>query len=786
MIRVKDNVIVLHTKNTTYCFRVDEAGNLQHLYYGSKISLRGDAFDALAPRISNQNGCSIIADPLLANVCLDDYPMEISSRGKGDMKEPFAEVTYADGSRTSDFRFETAYVLSEEDKPEGFPSALNDKDEAVCIVLRDRNSDLRMELVYRVFWECDCITRFARLVNEGAEPVVVNRLMSAQLDLPWGELKVTSFHGDWTREMGRYDTRLSAGKFMSDSAAGFSSNKANPFFMAANYDADETSGEVVAMNLLYSGNHREIAEIGSHGSSRLLTGINPDFFSWRLEKGEVFAAPEAVLTYSGRGYEGISRHMHDFVQEHIVRGTWKKKERPILINSWESMYFNVQEKNLLKLAAQAKKAGMELFVLDDGWFGKRNDDKSSLGDWYDNTKKLPEGLAGLSRKIKKMGLMFGIWVEPEMVSEDSDLYLAHPDWAVRIPGKDHAVGRNQMLLDLSREEVQEYIIEEMSDVFTRGDVDYVKWDMNRHISDYYSQALPIERQGEFSVRYIQGLYHVMGELNKRFPNILFEACASGGNRFDLGMLCFMPQIWASDCTDAICRGEIQEGYSYGYPQSVIGAHVSGSPNHQTLRVTPLETRFAVASAGILGYELNLADAKPEDLEEIKAQTELYKKWRRTLQFGRFYRLEKLSKTDLVRWNIVSRDKKKAVGFKVQTLCRPNFTNQRFRTRGLKEQAMYSFTNRARRFDIHRMGDLINTALPVHIKQDSLVHDVASKFYKLDGETENAKVSGSLLNHAGIVTAQSFGGTGLGEGTGLYQDFDARLYFMEEIHEKGRN
>jgi alpha-galactosidase len=780
VIREEQGLFVLETAHTSYIFYADECGNLIHLYYGEKINLGGEARKALVPRITNPNGCCVIADPSQPALSLDNVCLESSARGKGDMREPFVELRYEDGSSTSDFRFKGSRI-EEKQMPVGLPGAYDETGQAQSLIIsmEDRNSTVELELVYSVFEECDCITRFARLINTGEQPVEIRRLMSAQLDMECLSLKVTSFHGDWAREMNRFDTLLQSGKYVSDSVVGFSSNKSNPLFLFGDPQATETSGNVYACNLLYSGNHRECAEAGEHGKMRVLTGIHPDFLKWTLHTGECFTAPEAVLTCSQEGYQGISGRLHRFVREHIVRGYWKHRERPILLNSWEACYFDVQEKKLLRLAKAAKDAGIELFVLDDGWFGKRDGDNSSLGDWYDHQGKLPGGLEGLSAKIKDMGLSFGIWVEPEMVSADSDLYRKHPDWAVLIPGKAHAQGRNQMLLDLTRTEVQDYIIESMTDVFTRGCVDYVKWDMNRHISDYYSQGLSADRQGEFAHRYILGLYRVLEELTKRFPKILFEGCASGGNRFDLGMLCYMPQIWASDNTDAVSRAEIQNGYSYGYPQSVYSAHVSSCPNHQTLRVTPLSARFAVASAAVLGYECNLCDAKPEDLARIKEDIRFYKQWREVFQYGQLYRLAHPD-TEVIRWNIVSSDRKRAVGIVLSGQMKANFSHHSFQTKGLNPDALYHFCNRSLKYDIHVMGDLINTMAPVHVKQDSLVHDVIARFVKLDGEQEEVTVTGSLLNSSGIRLAQSYAGTGFGENTAIYQEHDARIYMMEEV------
>lgn len=497
------------------------------------------------------------------------------------------------------------------------------------------------------------------------------------------------------------------------------------------------------------------------------------------------------MAYSAAGYEGISIAMHRFVREHVVRGEWKKKERPVLLNSWEALYFHINESKIEKLAKDAKKIGIELLVVDDGWFKGRNDDTSSLGDWIADPKKLPNGLKGLSKKVKNQGLQFGIWVEPEMVNENSDLYRAHPEWAVRIPGQHHAEGRQQMLLDLSNADVVDYLIESMSHVFEASEADYVKWDMNRNFTDMYSQTLPPERQGEFLYRYMQGLYRLMDTLTKKFPHILFEGCASGGNRFDLGILSYFPQIWASDDSDAIARIQIQNGYSYGYPQSVIGAHVSGCPNHQTLRNTPLDTRFAVASFGVLGYEMNVSESPKEELEEIKAQISLYKMWRPLLQFGQWYRLggsvnerDRDYRTNfdknLVKWLVVSGDKDKAVMITVQGQVTPHHGHHVLKTRGLKEDAQYRFYNLPGKYDIHRIGSLVNMIAPIHIKQDSLLHDTIAKFIKMDGATEEYTVSGSLLNNAGIHTAHTFAGTGYNPGSDLYQDYDAKMYFMEEV------
>ena len=804
MIKEKDKRFTLETKNTTYAFCVDELGLLQHLYYGSKIDLSGDALLTLQQKYPNPNGCSTVLSKDAPTLALDDACLEFSTRGKGDMREAFVELELSDGSRTSDFRYWQHTIRTDKISPEGLPAsyfeesaenkapAANPDSVAKSLVIKckDKNSDAVLELVYTAFEDCDCIVRSSRLINGGEKDIIVRRLMSLQLDVEWERAKVTSFHGDWAREMRAEELCLAGGKYVIESGTGFSSNRQNPFFMVSEPLAGEYHGGCYGFNLVYSGGHKEVVEMTSHGKTHIVTGMRPEDGWFLLKAGEELYAPEAVMTYSDGGYEGISGSMHRFVREHIVRGEWKKKERPVLLNSWEALYFHVNEKKIEKLAKDAAAIGIELLVLDDGWFKGRNDDTSSLGDWTADEKKLPNGLKGLSKKVKAQGVKFGIWVEPEMVNENSDLYRAHPEWAVRIPEQEHAEGRNQMLLDLSNKEVVDYLIESMSQVFEQSGADYVKWDMNRNFTDVYSQTLPKERQGEFLYRYMQGLYRLMDTLMKKFPHILFEGCASGGNRFDLGILSYFPQIWASDDSDAIARIQIQNGYSYGYPQSVIGAHVSGCPNHQTLRNTPLSTRYAVASFGVLGYETNISDASKEELAEMKAQIALYKQWRKTLQFGRWYRLggsvlerERAYRTsfdkDLVKWLAVSEEQDKAVAVTVQGQVTPHYGHHTIKTRGLKEDVSYHFYNIPVKHDLHRFGELVNMIAPIHIKQDSLLHDTLARFIKMDGAKEDVTVSGSLLNKAGIHLAQSFAGTGYNANTEVYQDYDACVYYIEE-------
>lgn len=796
MITCKDGLFELHTDETSYLFGILPTGQLEHYYYGRKIHVK--TAEGMREKHAFIQGNTNWYDDEHKTYTLEDMCLEMSSLGKGDIREPFIEVIHEDGSYTSDFVFDSYEINDEKAEYISLPGSYDESGhvEHLKITLKDNQYDLTLELHYYVYPDCNVITRSCKLMNNSNSAVSVKRLMSLQLDLQDAGYTVTTFHGAWAREMNRTDTRLYAGKFVNASYTGTTSNRCNPFFMVSREHTTEEAGECFAFNLIYSGNHYEAVEVSSFGKTRITTGVNPMSFSWKLESGECLESPEAIMTYSNCGFQAISLNMHHFVKEHIVRGTWKKKVRPVLLNSWEAAYFDINEHKLLNLAKAAKEVGIELFVMDDGWFGTRDDDTQSLGDWFVNEKKLPGGLKGLCNKINGLGLEFGIWVEPEMVNVKSKLYENHPDWCISIPGKPHSEGRNQRILDLAKTEVQEFVIEEMSKIFSSANISYVKWDMNRTFTDVFSDSLAPECQGEVFHRYVCGLYRCIGELTKRFPDILFEGCSAGGNRFDLGILCYFPQIWASDNTDALCRTEIQNGYSYGYPQSTFSAHVSGCPNHQTLRTTPLETRFNVAAFGVLGYECNLCDMKKEELAAISAQIELYKQWREVLQFGDFYRgkgylgesaLGYHSATGItgenqMEWIISSADGSKAVGMLFQKLVIPNNPFTAFKMKGLNPDDCYHFYNRALKYNVKNFGDLVNTVAPFHVKQDSLTHNLIAKFVKMEGETEDLEAYGDELMYSGVKLKQAFAATGYNNEVRYFQDFGSRMYFCEKIDE----
>ena len=782
MIRRFGNVFVLDTNTTTYAFALLETGHLEHLYYGDKITIQKES-DAIAlmEKHSCQVGNAILYTKGEQELSLEDVRLEVSSFGTGDIREPFIQIVHHDGSYTSDFLFVNSVIRNGKKPLETLPCSYEEQNrvEELTIILRDVDYELLLELHYFVFEEHDVISRSSKLINTSNYPITLKRLMSTQLDFETSDFTLTTFHGAWAREMKRFDMPITAGKIVNETVCGCSSNRSNPFIMLSKEETSEDLGACYGLNLIYSGNHYEAVEVSPYGKMRVVTGINPTMFQYRLEPNEIFEAPEAVMTYSSKGYNGMSQNMHRFVRECIVRGAWKNKPRPVLLNSWEACYFDVNESKLVKLAKAGKKVGVELLVMDDGWFGNRKDDTKGLGDWYPNLKKLPNGVEGIAKKVNAVGLDFGLWVEPEMVNTDSDLYKIRPEWVMEIPGKKQKEGRNQRMLDLSNPKVVDFVIRQMQKVFSYGKITYVKWDMNRIFSDYYSKALPPERQQEVGHRYILGLYKLLQSLTQLFPNILFEGCASGGNRFDLGMLCYFPQIWASDNTDAIYRVEGQTGYSYGYPLSVLTAHVSDCPNHQTLRNTPLATRFHVSAFGVLGYECNLCEMSKEDNQEIKAQIELYKKWRNVLQYGTFYRGRS---GNVYEWTCVSPDKKKAVGMVLQKLCEANTHFEQYVPKGLDEEINYHFYNRELSFNLKEFGGLINQVSPIHIKQNSLLHHAVAKAIKIHGEKEDYIASGMALMRGGVKLKQGFGGTGYKDDIRFFADFASRMYFMEAVEE----
>lgn len=767
MIRREGDVFCLETEHTGYYIGL-RRGLAENLHYGAKVRLAGDA--PLREKLDAPYGTGVAPWPEAPGLSLDHLCLELSPLGRGDFRAPLLEVAMPGG--VADFRFAAARRLQGSVPPTGLPGALGG--EETLALDFSTPEGLLATLLYTVYPACDVITRRLRLRNGAKGPVTLRRALSYQLDLPRADYVLTSLPGAWARERHAVETPLTCGTHVFGSRSGVSSNTCNPFFLLAEPDADEFHGNVYGFNLVYSGSHYACAEVSPGGSTRVLAGIQSEGFSWTLRPGESFSTPEAVLTFSSAGKNGMSANLHDFVNRHIVRGPWAGRSRPVLFNNWEATYFDFSEHKLLKLAKCAADLGAELFVLDDGWFGARDTDKAGLGDYTVNRKKLPHGLAGFAEKLQELGLSFGLWMEPEMVNRDSELYRAHPDWVVQTPGNAPAEGRNQLVLDLCRQEVQNYVIAQVDGVLSAAPIRYVKWDMNRPLTDAYSPALA--EQGRFFHSYALGLYRVWSTLLQRHPDVLFESCASGGNRFDLGVLCYMPQIWTSDDTDAWERAFIQTGTSYGYPPSVMGCHVAACPNHQTARTTPLESRFNVATFGVLGYELDLTQLTAAERKQVAAQIAWYKAHRTLMQYGRFLRLQDPARGEC-RWAVVSPDGQQAVQLELMGLTVPNCGQPPMRFAGLCPAQKYRVTTRPQTLDIRSFGNLVNQILPFKVNTGGLLVHVAAGHYAMPCEREEYTAYGDALMAAGLKRAQRFTGAGYAEGVRLMPDFSSRLYCL---------
>ncbi len=631
-------IFTLQTRHTTYRMQVDERGRLLHLYYGRRIGT-GD-LAAMYPAANH--GFSPDYYPCRRDHAAspDVLPQEYTVGNMGDFRLCCLWVRDEQGAAGADFLYRDHRIAPGKYALDGLPAAHDEDAEAetLCIFLRDEPTGLELELLYAVFADQDIITRAARLRNTGTGALWLDKTASVCLDLPFGSWELIHFHGRHAME--RQMQRLPLGDAVTTVAStrGASSHHHNPFVILCEPDATEDAGLCYGVMPVYSGSHRTDVEVDQNGLTRLVTGIQDQGFCWKLRSGDTFTAPEVILCCTAGGLGELSRRYHRFLRGNVCRGKFRFARRPVLINNWEATYFDFDADAIVSIAQKAADLGVEMLVLDDGWFGKRDDDNSGLGDWYVNQRKLPGGLDPLIGRIKDLGLRFGLWVEPEMISEDSDLYRAHPDWALTLPGRDPAMGRNQLVLDLGRPEVADYLLGRLTDLLERHDIDYIKWDMNRNMSDVYSRALPPDRQGETAHRYMLGVYRLLETLTTRFPDVLFEGCAGGGGRFDAGMLCYFPQIWCSDDTDAVERLDIQYGTSFGYPVSAMGAHVSACPNHQTGRTTPLWTRAVVAMAGTFGYELDPHRLSAEECGEVRRQIETFKKYYDVIHNGAYYRL----------------------------------------------------------------------------------------------------------------------------------------------------
>ena len=661
---IQDNttrVFTLQTRHTTYQLKADQNGVLLHTYYGPRIQ-GGDLSRLIryADRGFSPNPNEVGNDRTYS---LDTLPQEYSGSGAGDFRLPSLELELSDGSHVTDLRYVEACVQRGKYTLEGLPAFFDagEPAETLVVTLEDAAAQLRVELLYGVFEDLDLITRAARITNCGKETLRLCRAASLCLDFPSAQLDFVTFDGGHVKERGLNRTRLRPGIQSVGSIRGISSHQHNPFVMLCEPDADEDHGTCYGAALLYSGNFEAAVERGQFEDARLTMGIHPFHFCWTLEPGQSFDTPEAALVCSPNGFGQMSRQFHRAVRTHLLRDVWQNRRKPVMVNSWEAFYFDYDHERLIQFAKESATLGIELFVLDDGWFGHRNDDCSSLGDWWVNEKKLPGGLGALSREINALGMEFGLWIEPEMVSEDSQLYQEHPDWVLNPAGRPYTRGRYQLVLDYTREEVREYIFQSLQKLMDDANIAYLKWDMNRVLAQVWSAALPGDRQGEVYHRYVLGVYDLLERIRQANPNTLIEGCSGGGGRFDMGMLYYTPQIWCSDNTDAIDRLSIQYGTSFAYPPATMGAHVSAVPNEQTGRSVPLATRGTVALSGTFGYEMDLGTLPDEEKAQVVRQIQDYKESYELIQTGDYYRLSAPSADGApTAWLHVSPDKRTAL------------------------------------------------------------------------------------------------------------------------------
>ena len=682
-------LITLHTLHTSYQMWADGQGVVHHLYYGPAIGgsdLRGLEFYSDCGFSPQPAGMDRQRDYSLDTLC-----QEYTGSGVGDYRIGCLRLAGPDGGRAADLRFVSAEAVPGKYALPGLPAACAEDGacETLRLKLRDAVHGLTVTLLYGVFAQADVITRAALLENEGSGPIQLDKAASACLDLPFGPWELIHFHGRHCMERQPERVPLSHNIQTLRSARGASSHQHNPFAILAAPHTTEEAGECLGAMLVWSGNFKIECEVSQMQSTRLVAGVSDDDFSWTLEPGGQFAAPEVLFCYSDQGLSELSARYHRFLQRHIIRSPWRDKPRPILINNWEATYMDFDAQRIWDIARQARDLGVEMLVLDDGWFGERSDDSSGLGDWQFNEKKMGCTFDQLIGRVREMGLLFGLWIEPEMVCANTALYAAHPDWALSIPGRAPATGRSQLVLDMGRPDVVDYLYNLFHRLLAEHDIAYIKWDMNRNLTDVYSRALPPERQGEAAYRYMLGLYSLLDRLTRDFPQVLFEGCAGGGGRFDAGMLCYCPQIWCSDDTDAIHRIKIQYGTSFGYPPCAMGSHISASPNHQTGRSTLLSTRAVVAMAGTFGYELDLQKLTADEKEMVKAQIVRYKQLQPLLLEGRCERLtDAVTDTCFTAWQFTAPDRSRAAVSVVVIDPQANPWPIHIRLRGLDPQALY--------------------------------------------------------------------------------------------------
>ncbi|MDN4080441.1 alpha-galactosidase [Paenibacillus polymyxa] len=678
-----------------------------HVYWGDRLKHREPMADLL------------LHTPATAG--LDRLPQEYPQYGSGDFRTPAYQVELEDGTRITELKYDGYRIIKGKPSLPGLPAVYTENEaeaDTLELELKDAFSGLKVVLLYTVFADRNVIARSARLSNAGEQNLRLLRALSASVDFAGkSDLEFMYLSGAWAREGNITRKPILQGETRIDSKRGMSSHQLNPFTALVTQETTESQGEAFGFSLVYSGGFEAGAELDSFGSTRFSIGVNSFDFSWLLNPGESFQTPEAVMVYSGQGLGEMSRTYHRLYRTRLCRGTYRDEERPILVNNWEATYFDFNADKLVSIAKEGAELGIELFVLDDGWFGKRDSDNSSLGDWYEDRRKLPDGLADVAKRINQLGLKFGLWFEPEMISPDSELYRKHPDWCLHVPGRRRSEARWQLVLDYTRKEVRDYIYDSLAAIFSSAPVSYVKWDMNRCLTEIGSADLPPERQSETAHRYVLGLYELLERVTTEFPHILFESCSSGGGRFDPGMLYYMPQVWTSDNTDAVERLKIQYGTSLVYPVSAIGAHVSAVPNHQVGRITPLDFRGDVAMSGNFGYELDLTKFTDEEKETVKRQVTAYKQIRGLVQKGDLYRLKSPFENNESAWMFVSEDQEDAIVYYFQVMAVPNAPWRALRLDGLNPELEYEVqSGNSGEKSIHGGDRLMKLGLPLVYRQ----------------------------------------------------------------------
>ena len=705
-----DRTFTIQTKNTTYQMQVDPYGFLLHLYYGKKTD--GSCMDYLLTYYDR----GFSGNPFDAGddrtYSMDVLPQEYPSYGTGDYRSTALIIENADGSTACDLRYRSHHIFNGKYKIPGLPAvyAAETESQTLEIVMEDAVTGVEVTLQYGVLPDYDVITRSEKIVYRGEGKICIRKAQSACLDFVQGKYDLLTFYGRHAMERTMQREPVTHGSHVIGSVRGTSSHQYNPMMILADEHTTDQYGNCYAMSFVYSGNFKGETLKDQFGQTRALMGLQDEMFSYPLAEGEIFYTPEVLLTFSGSGMNLLSQNLHRCIRQHICRGKYKESVRPVLVNSWEAAYFDFDGDTLYELAKEAKNAGIDMLVLDDGWFGKRDDDNSGLGDWFVNEKKLGGTLGDLIKKINDLGVKFGIWVEPEMISEDSNLYREHPDWALTIPGRNPVHARNQLVLDFSRKEVVDHIFDQICKVLDQGNIEYVKWDMNRSLMDVFSRGT--EDQGRVMYDYVLGLYDFLERIVTRYPDLLIEGCSGGGGRFDAGMMYYTPQIWCSDNTDALDRLQIQYGTSFGYPVSAVGSHVSAVPNHQTGRITSLHTRGVVAMAGTFGYELNLGKLSEEEKQEIRLQVEEYRKFAPLIQTGLYYRLSDPAREEYAAWAFVSEDQKEVLLNVVLQEIHGNMTVNYVKLQGLKCSAIYRDTETGK---IYNGAALMEAGIPMPVE-----------------------------------------------------------------------